>query len=60
MNLNENNDNSNNNDDEITIKIRTMDKEFEINIKKSSTIKELKEKIEQVKKLLFIIIIYIL
>ena len=60
MNLNENNDNSSNNDDEITIKIRTMDKEFEINIKKSSTIKELKEKIEQVKKLLFIIIIYIL
>jgi hypothetical protein len=53
MNLNENNDNSNNNDDEIIIKIRTMDKEFEINIKKSSTIKELKEKIEQVKKLLF-------
>ena len=60
MNLNENIDNSNNNDDEIIIKIRTMDKEFEINIKKSSTIKELKEKIEQVKKLLFIIIIYIL
>lgn len=53
MNLNENIDNSNNNDDEIIIKIRTMDKEFEINIKKSSTIKELKEKIEQVKKLLF-------
>ena len=49
MNLNEKNDNSNNNDEEITIKIRAMDKEFEINIKKSSTIKELKEKIEQVK-----------
>ena len=40
--------NSNNNDEEITIKIRTMDKEFEINIKKTLTIGALKEKIEEV------------
>ena len=48
MNLNENIENINNNEDEITIKIRTMDKEFEIKIKKSLTIKELKEKIQEV------------
>lgn len=50
--------NSNNNDEEITIKIRTMDKEFEIQIKKTSTIKQLKEKIEQVTIFFFLNIFY--
>ena len=48
MNIDENLENSNNISEEITIKIRAMDKEFEIKIKKSSTIKALKEKISQV------------
>ena len=47
--------NSNNNNDEITIKIRAIDKEFEIKIKKTSTIKDLKEKIQQVINILIII-----
>ena len=55
MNPEENNDNKSNNNDEITIKIRTMDKEFEIKIKKTSTIKELKEKIEEVNNKLLIL-----
>jgi hypothetical protein len=55
MNPEENNDNKTNNNDEITIKIRTMDKEFEIKIKKTSTIKELKEKIEEVNNKLLIL-----
>lgn len=58
MNLNENFENSNNNKEEITIKIRTMDKEFEIQIKKTSTIKQLKEKIEQVTIFFFLNIFY--
>ena len=37
-------------ENEITVKIRTMDKEFEIKIKKTDTIKKLKEKIEEVTK----------
>ena len=48
MNQEENIENNSNNNDEITIKIRTMDKEFEVQIKKTLTIKELKEKIEEV------------
>ena len=48
MNPEENIENNSNNSDEITIKIRTMDKEFEVKIKKTLTIKELKEKIEEV------------
>jgi hypothetical protein len=48
MNPDENIENNSNNNDEITIKIRTMDKEFEVKIKKTLTIKELKEKIEEV------------
>jgi len=48
MNPEENIENNLNNNDEITIKIRTMDKEFEVQIKKTLTIKELKEKIEEV------------
>ena len=50
MNPEENIENNSNNNDEITIKIRTMDKEFEVQIKKTLTIrkKELKEKIEEV------------
>ena len=48
MNPNENFENSNNNKEEITIKIRTMDKEFEVKIKNTLTIRALKEKIEQV------------
>ncbi len=58
MNPNENFENSNNNNEEITIKIRTMDKEFEIQIKKTSTIKQLKEKIEQVTIFFFLNIFY--
>ena len=45
MNLDENLDN---NSSEITIKIRTLDKEFSIQIKNDSTIKEHKEKIASV------------
>ena len=49
MNPEENTENNSNNNDEITIKIRSMDnKEFEVKIKKTLTIKELKEKIEEV------------
>ena len=48
MNSDENIENQNNNDEEITIKIKAIDKEFEIKIKKTLTIKELKEKIEEV------------
>jgi hypothetical protein len=51
MNLDENNEKGNNNEEEITVKIRTMDKEFEVKIKKSLSIKALKEKIEQVIKI---------
>jgi hypothetical protein len=58
MNPTENFENSNNNKEEITIKIRTMDKEFEIQIKKTSTIKQLKEKIEQVTIFFFLNIFY--
>ena len=54
MNPDENIENNSNNNDEITIKIRTMDKEFEIKIKKTLTIKELKEKIEEVNNKLLI------
>ena len=46
-----------NNSSEITIKIRTLDKEFSIQIKSDSTIKALKEKIASVNN--NIIIIYI-
>ena len=53
MNIDENLDNSNNANEEITIKIRAMDKEFEIKIDKSSTIKALKEKISQVINIFF-------
>ena len=55
MNPEENIENNSNNNEEITIKIRTMDKEFEIKIKKTSTIKELKEKIEEVNNKLLIL-----
>ena len=48
MNLDENLDN---NSSEITIKIRTLDKEFSIQIKNDSTIKALKEKIASVNKI---------
>jgi hypothetical protein len=47
MNLDENLDN---NSTEITIKIRTIDKEFSIQIQSDSTIKALKEKIATVNK----------
>ena len=56
MNPEENIENNSNNNDEITIKIRTMDKEFEVKIKKTLTIKELKEKIEEVNNIFFNII----
>ena len=45
MNLDENLDNNSTN---ITIKIRTLDKEFSIQIQNDSTIKALKEKIASV------------
>ena len=45
MNLDENIDN---NSTEITIKIRTLDKQFSIQIQNDSTIKALKEKIATV------------
>ena len=48
MNSDENIENQNNNDEEITLKIKAIDKEFEIKIRKTLTIKELKEKIEEV------------
>ena len=44
--MNDNNPEISEND--ITVKIRTMDKEFEIKIKKTDTIRKLKEKIEEV------------
>ena len=47
MNLDENLDN---NSSEITIKIRTIDKEFSIQIQSDSTIKALKEKISKLKR----------
>ena len=55
MNSLENNENIENNNDneEITIKIRTIDKEFEIKIKKTLTIGELKKKIEEVIYIIF-------
>ena len=53
MNIDENLENSNNANEEITIKIRARDKEFEIKINKSSTIKALKEKISQVINIFF-------
>lgn len=48
MNLNENIENQNNNKEEITIKIKAIDKDFEVKLKKTLTIKELKEKIKEV------------
>ena len=42
--------NNNPDENEITVKIRTIDKQFEIKIKKTDTIKKLKEKIEEVSK----------
>ena len=54
MNIEENIEKDNTNNDEISIKIRTMDKEFEIKINKTLTIKSLKEKIEEVINILFI------
>ena len=50
MNLIENNEiiDNNNEDEVITIKVRTLDKTFEIQIKKKLTIRALKEKIEEV------------
>ena len=48
MNLDDNIGKDNNNNEEITVKIRTMDKEFEVKIKNTLTIRALKEKIEQV------------
>ena len=50
MNLDENLDNYSTN---ITIKIRTLDKEFSIQIQNDSTIKALKEKIASVNIVLF-------
>ena len=58
MNPEENIENNTNNNDEITIKIRTMDKEFEVQIKKTLTIKELKEKIEAVINIIIILIYF--
>lgn len=58
MNLNESIENSNNNEEEITIKIRAIDKEFEIKIKKSLTIKDLKQKIADVHYIFYLIINY--
>jgi hypothetical protein len=46
-------DNNNKESEEITIKIRAMDKEFEIQIKKNLTIRALKEKIEEVIYIIF-------
>lgn len=57
MNLDGNKEKDNKNEEEITIKIRTLDKEFNVKINKSLTIKELKEKIEQV---IYIFINYLL
>ena len=56
MNLDENLDN---NSAQITIKIRTIDKEFSIQIQNDSTIKALKEKIASVSNIYIIYIIYI-
>ena len=49
MNIDENLENSNNEQEEITVKIRSMDKEFEVKIKNNLTIRALKEKIQEVK-----------
>ena len=57
MNLDGNKEKDNKNEEEITIKIRTRDKEFNVKINKSLTIKALKEKIEQV---IYIFINYLL
>ena len=57
MNLDGNKEKDNKNEEEITIKIRTLDKEFNVKINKSLTIKALKEKIEQV---IYIYINYLL
>lgn len=57
MNLDGNKEKDNKNEEEITIKIRTLDKEFNVKINKSLTIKALKEKIEQV---IYIFINYLL
>ena len=54
MTQNENIENLKNNLEDITIKIRTMDKEFEVKIKKSLTIKALKEKISEVNNIFII------
>ena len=56
MNLDENLDN---NSTEITIKIRTIDKEFSIQIQNDSTIKDLKEKIATVNNKKNIIFLFI-
>ena len=56
MNLDENLDN---NSTEITIKIRTIDKEFSIQIQNDSTIKDLKEKIATVNNKINIIFLFI-
>jgi len=55
MNLDENLDN---NSTEITIKIRTIDKEFSIQIQNDSTIKALKEKIATVNNKINIIFLF--
>lgn len=61
MNLIDNNKKIDNNDnEEITIKIRTLDKEFEIQIQKKLTIRALKEKIEEVILYIFLFIIFLI
>jgi hypothetical protein len=61
MNLIDNNEKIDNNDnEEITIKIRTLDKEFEIQIQKKLTIRALKEKIEEVILFIFLFIIFLI
>ena len=61
MNLIDNNEKIENNDnEEITIKIRTLDKEFEIQIQKKLTIRALKEKIEEVILFIFLFIIFLI
>ena len=61
MNLIDNNEKKDNNDnEEITIKIRTLDKEFEIQIQKKLTIRALNEKIEEVILFIFLFIIFLI
>lgn len=61
MNLIDNNEKIDNNDnEEITIKVRTLDKEFEIQIQKKLTIRALKEKIEEVILFIFLFIIFLI